>query len=111
MPYQPDLFGKAHHSLLLLWGEPDSGEDFTVRLVRPLEPGKYRKPGRADMDIDLPRSKTDFMALKFEVYDEEYEEPTFGIAEEEAVLNQLNQLHKSIPTGIHHRARGIVRDP
>ncbi|GAB4987821.1 hypothetical protein MAHJHV61_33110 [Mycobacterium avium subsp. hominissuis] len=83
LPYGLDLWGSAHHSLLLLWGEPDPADDFTVRLVRPLEPGKYRKSGRADLDIDLPRSKTDFMALKFEVYDEEYEQPGFQIADEE----------------------------
>ena len=83
LPYEPDLFGSAHHSLLLLWGEPDP----TTRTSRSGWCARWNRASGASraepIDIDLPRSKTDFMALKFEVYDEEYEERGFTIADEE----------------------------
>lgn len=52
------------HKLLLLWSPGEDGT-FNVRVVRPLEPGKYTGRIAIDFSLDLAPTRTAFEELKF----------------------------------------------
>lgn len=65
-----DSASDPFHKLLVLWSELGEGE-FSMRVVRPLEPGTYRRRFPVDLDLPLPRLRSDFEHLRFQVNDDE----------------------------------------
>lgn len=84
-PYaQLGLWGdenRISHNLLTLWDERD--EDVALRVVRPIGPGTPLRGVPIDLSVDLPRRRTDFEQIRFEVHDEPLEETIFIIEDEE----------------------------
>jgi hypothetical protein len=68
------------HNLLTLWDE--DGEDISLRLVRPVGPGTALRGVPIDLSVDLPRLRTDFENMRFEVFDEDLDETTVNYEEE-----------------------------
>lgn len=85
-PYgQLPLWGEeaknVSHNLLTLWEE--SGDEISLRLVRPLGPGSALRGVPIDLSVDLPRTRTDFESIKFEVFDEDLDEDTANYEEDQ----------------------------
>ncbi len=75
-PYaQLGLWGELDgisHRLLALWNEPDADDErVALRVVRPVGPGTALRGVPIDMSVDLPRSRTDFERLRFDILDEQ----------------------------------------
>ncbi|QLL10074.1 hypothetical protein H0P51_08115 [Mycobacterium vicinigordonae] len=68
------------HNLLVLWDECDEG--VSLRMVRPIGTGTSLRGVPIDLSVDLPRLRTDFEKLRFEVLDEALDE-TVDIDEQE----------------------------
>jgi hypothetical protein len=83
-PYaQLGLWGDSSavsHNLLTLWDESSDG--ISLRLVRPVGLGSKRGVP-IDLSADLPRSRTDFEKMRFEVLDEELDDTTVNFEDEE----------------------------
>jgi hypothetical protein len=84
-PYaQLALWGEstnASHNMLTLWDE--RSEDISLRLVRPIGLGNSVRGVPIDLSADLPRRRTEFEKMRFEVLDEELDETSVNYAEEE----------------------------
>ncbi|WP_064722765.1 hypothetical protein [Paenarthrobacter nicotinovorans] len=71
---QEALFGSTKHRLLLLWA-PGADGAFELRVVRPINEGKYRGQVQADFCMELAPTRTDFENLRF--VGEDHEEDLF----------------------------------
>ena len=69
------------HNLLTLWDECDA--EVSLRVVRPIGPGSSHRGVPIDLSADLPRTQTDFEAMRFEVLDEDLDETTVSYDEED----------------------------
>lgn len=61
---QDPLFGAKAHTLLLLWA-PEQDSTFDLRVVRPIEAGKYGGQVATDFCMELAPTKTAFEGLSF----------------------------------------------
>jgi hypothetical protein len=69
------------HNLLTLWDE--DGDEISLRVVRPIGVGSSHRGVPIDLSVDLPRTRTDFEARRFEVLDEDLDETTINYDEED----------------------------
>lgn len=69
------------HNLLTLWDEQEEG--ISLRVVRPIGPGSSHRGVPIDFSADLPRTRTDFESMRFEVLDEGLDETTISYDEED----------------------------
>jgi hypothetical protein len=73
------------HNLLTLWEE--NGNGTSMRLVRPIGVGSVLRGVPIDLSVDLPRLRTDFENMRFEILDEDLDEVTADYEEEDGSGN------------------------
>jgi len=69
------------HNLLALWDERNDG--ISLRVVRPVGPGSPLGGVPIDLSADLPRHRTDFESMRFEVFDEDLDDAVAKFEEED----------------------------
>lgn len=73
--------GASSHRLLALWDE--AKDEILLRVVRPVGPGTAHRGVPIDLSADLPRSRTDFEATRFDVFDEDLDDAEANYEEDE----------------------------
>ena len=73
--------GMSRTSCSTLWDE--RSDDVSLRLVRPIGPGSALRGVPIDLSADLPRRRTDYEQMRFEVLDEALDETTVSYEDEE----------------------------